>query len=69
MARLAPVVQIPRVPAEQPPFGLVRTWHEFVWECWQRRECFVCGQYGWCRHRQPEAESVAMFEATKGRRV
>jgi hypothetical protein len=53
-----------REPIPEPPFHIVQTWHDFVWECWQRRACFVCGGYGWCRHREVEAESVQMFEAT-----
>lgn len=29
---------------------------------WRTRGCFVCGQFGWCRHREP-AVDLAVYEA------
>ncbi len=73
---LAEVVRIPvqretMAPAcpQAPAFGIVRTWSDFVWACWQKRVCFVCDGYGWCQHRQPEAESVEMWWTVRGKRI
>lgn len=41
-------------------------WADYLRVLWQERECFVCGRLGRCRHRQPEAESVAAYEACVG---
>lgn len=30
---------------------------------WRYRQCFICGEYGRCAHREPEVE-VALIEAT-----
>ena len=48
------------------PLGILG-WYDFLHLQWMRRECFICGKFGQCRHRQPDAECVAEFEALKRR--
>lgn len=54
---------------EPAPLGQPRTWNDYVWQCWESRPCWICKEngkdnpYGRCAHRQPEAESVAVFRA------
>lgn len=54
-------------PLPAPAFHLIRTWHDYVWWCWQHRPCWICSQdgeqhFGWCPHRERSAESILEFE-------
>lgn len=38
-----------------------REWRSFLKKKWSIRRCFICQEFGFCQHRELEAESLPEF--------
>lgn len=39
---------------------------DLLWEAY-RRECFICHQPGWCKHREPAVELAILYAGSQRR--